>query len=107
LCFKTYGTVYALKEQQAEEASKREMVLASSDFQLFGPLKDALGGTRCRCDWGVKNAVLQWLRAQPKSFCYVSIKKLVGRWEKCVEKQDYHIEKMMYFVFVIMNKIEL
>jgi histone-lysine N-methyltransferase SETMAR len=67
--------------------------LAPSDFHLFGPLKEALEGRRFRCDEDVKNAVHQWLRAQPKTFYYDGIKQLVGRWEKCVEKQGDYVEK--------------
>jgi hypothetical protein len=36
--------------------------------------------------------VHQWLRAQTKTFFY-GIKKLVGRWEKCIAKQGDCIEK--------------
>jgi histone-lysine N-methyltransferase SETMAR len=67
--------------------------LAPSDFHLFGPLKVALAGRRCRCDEDVQNTVHQWLREQTKTFYYDDIKKLVGRWEKCVEKQGDYVEK--------------
>jgi hypothetical protein len=67
--------------------------LVPSDFHLFGPLKEALGGRRFRCDKDIKNAVHQWLHAQPKTFYYDGIKQLVGRWEKCVEKQGDCVEK--------------
>jgi hypothetical protein len=67
--------------------------LAPSDFHLFGPLKEALRGRRFPCDDDVKAAVHQWLRAQPKTFFADGIKKLVGRWEKCIAKQGDYIEK--------------
>jgi hypothetical protein len=55
-----------------------------SDFQPFGPLKEALGGRRFRCDKHVKNVAKQRLRAQAKtSHCDGSV-KFLGRWEKCV-----------------------
>jgi hypothetical protein len=60
--------------------------LAPYDSRLFGPLKEVLGGRSFRFDEGGKNAVHQWLRAQPKTFYYDGIKQLVGPWEKCVEK---------------------
>jgi len=41
----------------------------------------------------VKAAVHQWLRTQPKTFFADGIKKLVGRWEKCIAKQGDYIEK--------------
>jgi hypothetical protein len=54
-------------------------------FHLFGPLKEALGGRRFQCDEDVKNAVHQWLLAQPKTFYNGGIIQLVGRWKKCAE----------------------
>jgi len=68
--------------------------LAPSDFHLFDLLKEALSGRRISCDDDVEAAVYQWLCAQPKTFFADGIKMLVGRWEKCIAKQqgDY-IEK--------------
>jgi hypothetical protein len=66
---------------------------AASDFHLFRHLVEALRGRRFRCDKEVKNAVHQWLRAQPNNFYYDGIKQLVGRWEKCVETQRDYVEK--------------
>jgi len=60
--------------------------LAPSDFHLFRPLKQALRGRRFSCDDDVKAAVLQWLRAQPKTFFAEGIKK-------CIAKQGDYIEK--------------
>jgi len=67
--------------------------LAPADFHLFGRLKEALRGRRFSCDDDVKAVVHQWLRAQPKTFFADGIKKLVGRWEKCIKKQGDYIEK--------------
>jgi hypothetical protein len=67
--------------------------LVPSDFHLSGLLKETLGGRRFRCDEDVKNAVHQWLCAQPKTFYYDGIKQLVGCWEKCVENQGDYVEK--------------
>jgi len=41
----------------------------------------------------VKAAVHQWLRTQQKTFFADDIKKLVGRWKKCIAKQGDYIEK--------------
>jgi histone-lysine N-methyltransferase SETMAR len=67
--------------------------LAPSDFHLFGPFKEALGWRRFQCDKDVKNAVHQWLRAQPKTLYYDGIKKLAGHWKKCTEKQGEYVVK--------------
>jgi hypothetical protein len=47
---------------------------------IFLVVKDGVrGGRRFRCDEDIKNAVHEWLRAQPKTFYYDGIKQLVGR----------------------------
>jgi hypothetical protein len=51
-------------------------------------LKEALGRRWFWCDKDVKNVVHQWLCAQPKTFYYDGIRKLVGHWEKYAEKQS-------------------
>jgi hypothetical protein len=67
-----------------------------SDFHLFGPLNEVLGGRRFQYDEDVKNAVCQWLCAQPETFDYDGIKKLIRCWEKYAEKHgDYvRVEKL-------------
>ena len=42
--------------------------LAPSDFQVFGPLKGAMGGKSFRSDEEVQQAVHEWLHSQPKAF---------------------------------------
>jgi hypothetical protein len=76
-------------------------------LKLLLPLKEGLGERRLLCDEDVKNAVYQRLRAQPKTFSYDAIKKLVVPWEKRVENQGDFIEKIMYIIFVIINKLKL
>lgn len=67
--------------------------LAPSDYHLFGPLKETLRGRRFTSDQEMKEAVHAWLAAQPKTFFSEGIKKLVQRWNKCVEKQGDYVEK--------------
>jgi histone-lysine N-methyltransferase SETMAR len=40
--------------------------LAPSDFHVFGPLKQAMGGKSFSSDEEVQQAVHEWLRSQPK-----------------------------------------
>ena len=62
--------------------------LASSDFHLFGLLKDALRGRHFASDRQAKEAMRVWLIIQPKTlFFSEAIQKLVNRWTKCVEKE--------------------
>jgi hypothetical protein len=56
---------------------------------VFGPLKDALRGPRFGNDEEVKEAVT----AKPKIFFSDGVKKLVQRWEKCIEKKGDYVEK--------------
>jgi histone-lysine N-methyltransferase SETMAR len=55
--------------------------LAPSDFHLFGPLKNHLGGTRFADDEAVQREVRMWLRQQPKDFYAAGIgtDKTVGQ----------------------------
>ena len=67
--------------------------LAPSDFNLFGPLKNALRGRRFETDDEVKEVVHDWLRSQSQTFFSSGIKKLTDRWAKCIEKKGDYIEK--------------
>lgn len=58
--------------------------LAPSDFHLFGPMKEFLRGKRFENNEDVKATVQVWLRRQGKEFFAEGIKKLVQRWEKCI-----------------------
>ena len=42
--------------------------LAPSDYHLFGPLKDHLGGIKFDTDEDGKNAVQKWLHTMPETF---------------------------------------
>jgi hypothetical protein len=66
----------------------------SPDLASSGLLKEVLAGRWFWYDKSVKNAVHHWLCAQPKTFYCDGTKKLVGHWEKCVEKQGDYVEKL-------------
>ena len=42
--------------------------LATSDFHVFGPLKEAMVGKSFRSDEEVQQVVHEWLHSQPKEF---------------------------------------
>ena len=67
--------------------------LAPSDFHLFGPLKSHLRGNHFDSDAAVIDAVSNWLRTQPTEFYARGIENLVGRRNKCVEKEGDYVEK--------------
>jgi len=44
--------------------------LASSDFHVFEPIKETMGGKSSRSDEEVQQAVHEWLHSQPKYFFF-------------------------------------
>jgi len=59
--------------------------LAPSDFHLFGPLKDALHGTRFEGDESVIPTVRTWLRVQETSWYREGMHALVLQWRKALD----------------------
>jgi histone-lysine N-methyltransferase SETMAR len=68
-------------------------VLASSDFHLFGPPKESLGGKRFRADDEVKLFVQRWPDKQPQALFQRDIKKLPKRWGQHIEVQGENEDK--------------
>jgi len=56
--------------------------LAPSDYNLFGPLEEHLGGKRFRNNEELIQDVQEWLHWQPKNFFLSGIRKLPDRWRK-------------------------
>jgi histone-lysine N-methyltransferase SETMAR len=67
--------------------------LASSDYYMFEPLKEAMGGKKLCSDEEVQQAVHEWLRTRPQEFFSRGIHALPVRWRKCVEHQGDYVEK--------------
>jgi len=67
--------------------------LAPSDFHLFGPLNEFLGGQHFSTDGEGKHAVLGWFCHTDKSFCAEAFQALVKRWDKCVNVAGEYVEK--------------
>lgn len=67
--------------------------LAPSDFHMFGPLKEAMGGKRFRSEEEVRHAVHGWLCGQPKDFFSKGIYALCKRWRTCIERGGDYFEK--------------
>jgi hypothetical protein len=61
--------------------------LTPSDYHMFGPLKEAMGGKKFRSVEEVYQAVHEWLRIRPQEFFSRGIRALRVRWRKCVERQ--------------------
>jgi hypothetical protein len=64
-------------------------------FHMFGPVKEALRGRRFASDEEVIDAVQYWLMTQPETFFLTRLikKKLVKRWNRCVEVEGDFSEK--------------
>lgn len=67
--------------------------LAPSDFFLFGKLKSHLRGTSFDSVADVKVAVNEWLNGQSVAFYRDGIKKLMKRWQKCIDIKGDYVEK--------------
>jgi len=63
--------------------------LAPSDYHMFGPLIEALGGRKSAIHEAVKDAMHTWLRSQPKNFFADWIRRFVNRYTIYVEKEKY------------------
>jgi len=67
--------------------------LDPSDFTMFGPLKEAMGGKKFRSDEEVRHAVHEWLRELPKEFFPKGIYALCKCWRTCIERGGDYVEK--------------
>lgn len=67
--------------------------LAPSDYHLFGPLKNHLGGRRFACDAEVEREVKLWFRKQGTNFYAEGIGALIPRWDKCINLCGNYVEK--------------
>jgi len=67
--------------------------LAPSDYHLFGPLKNHLGGKHFADDGEVEREVRRWLGLQTRDFYTEGIGVLVKRWDKCINVGGNYVEK--------------
>jgi histone-lysine N-methyltransferase SETMAR len=67
--------------------------LASSDYHLFGPLKDHLRGHHDETDEAVQEAVQSWFRVSGTEFYGRGIFKILQRWQRCIDRDGDFIEK--------------
>jgi len=56
-------------------------------------MKKMLAGQKFASGTKEQSVVCQWLGQQPASFFASGIQKLVGRWDKCLNKLGQYIEK--------------
>jgi len=67
--------------------------LVPSDFHFFPHLKGDLKGTHFTSDDEMKQAVMLWIKQRTPEFFIDGIRRLVLRWEKCIERQGDYVEK--------------
>jgi hypothetical protein len=67
--------------------------LAPSDFHLFGPLKNHLGGRHFTDDEEVGTEVQKWLRQQSKDLYAAGFDAMVKQWDKCINVGGGYVEK--------------
>lgn len=71
--------------------------VASSNFNLFGPVKVHLRGQNFQADNKLKHSTLKWLCYQDKTFYAAGISNLPEPWNKCVSVKQEYIEKGVEF----------
>jgi histone-lysine N-methyltransferase SETMAR len=76
----TQEIIQELQREVLEYAPYRS-TLALTDFHLFGPRKEHLGGKRYTDDEEVETELRKWLRQQSKDFCAAGVDALVKRWD--------------------------
>jgi len=79
--------------------------LDPSDFRVFGPLKEAMGGKYFRSDEEVQQAVHEWPSSQPKYFFSRDIHALPKRWNTCMVRNGDYVEKRNHCVPFVFNKL--
>jgi hypothetical protein len=85
--------------QQMAQGSVGQMLqsyspdLAQSDFHLFGPLKQHLGGRRFHSHEEGEITVREWLRMQEPNFYSDGSFEFVLRWDKCINVIRDCVEK--------------
>jgi hypothetical protein len=62
--------------------------LGPSDFHLFGPLKNHLGGKRFAENKEVETEVRKWLRQWSRDFYAAGFDTLVKHWDKCINVME-------------------
>jgi hypothetical protein len=67
--------------------------LTLSDYHVFGPLKEALGGKKFSTDDEIKEVVHRWLCSQSEEFFSRGIQALVKCWHICIERGGDYVEK--------------
>ena len=67
--------------------------IAASDFNVFGPLKEAMGCKSFRSDEEVQQAVHEWLHSQPKYFFSRAIHVLPKRRNTFMVRIEDYVEK--------------
>jgi histone-lysine N-methyltransferase SETMAR len=79
--------------------------LGPSDFHVFGPLKEAMGGNSFRSDEEVQQAMHEWLRSQPKGFFSRGIHALLKLWNTCMLRNGDYVGKWSHCVPFVFNKL--
>ena len=66
--------------------------LATTDYHLFGFVKNQMRGQHYETNEALQTAVRQCLRAVGTEFYRKGIFKLPERWEKCVQRNGDYVE---------------
>jgi histone-lysine N-methyltransferase SETMAR len=67
--------------------------LASSEYHLFSPLKDAIRRKKFEDDEEVISKVKRWLRQRPAEWYHKGIQVLTSLWHKAIDSEGHYVEK--------------
>jgi hypothetical protein len=86
-------TVAVIRFLGSEGEKPADIHRRMSDYHVFGPLKEAVGGKKFSTDDETKEAMHRWLRSQSEEFFSRGIQALVKRWHTCIERGGDYVEK--------------
>jgi len=78
--------------------------LAPSDFHMFGPLKEAIGGKKFRSDEEVRHGVHEWLRGLLKNFFLKKFMHFVSAGGLALNVGEITLKSDTVFVLLLQNK---
>jgi hypothetical protein len=89
------GTIFKPLKERYGKTDESQWTTHCGGFHMFDPMKEVLRGRRFSSDGKVIGAVQNLLKTQPENFPFSDgiKKKIVKRWNRCVEVEGDYVEK--------------
>ena len=94
---KRYLTTAWIPHALSEEGKLKRVQVCQkllSDFYLFSPMKSALKGKKFQCADDVQMEIEAWLNSKSQQFFEAGIKKLPGRWQRCIDHGGDYFQRL-------------